>query len=241
MKYVLLADVHGNYDALRAIVDTFPKGEVEVYSAGDTLGYGAEPHKCVEVLKELNALSVIGNHDAAVVERTLPSEFSGKALEAVKWTREILRDEDKDLFKDMPLTRKTGEFEISHGTLHEPEEYIYMLSDAAAMHTFEVMKKNICFVGHSHIPSVFMLDGGRLASARAPEVMELDPKVKYIINVGSVGQPRDGDPRASYCVYDTEKEEVEFRRVEYEIRSAQEKILEAGLPPALAERLSIGR
>ncbi len=241
MKYIILSDIHSNLEAFEAVVDSFAGGDdVKVISVGDTVGYGANPNECVEKIRSLGAVNILGNHDAAVIGKTDIDNFNTYAREAVFWTKEHLDQSGLDYLWGLPLIHEEPLFTVVHGTLHDPEEFNYMLSGPAAMHTFEILKKKICFVGHSHIPGIFIQRDGRPVQSYNTKI-KIEEDAVYIINAGSVGQPRDDDNRACYCVYDADKGEVEFRRVEYDIKAAHDKIIEAGLPPILAERLWAGR
>lgn len=241
MLYIVISDIHSNLQALRAVAGSLPRAAgMRIICAGDTVGYGADPNECVNLVSSLGAENILGNHDAAAVDKADTTFFNGYARDAVLWTKERLGGEQASYLKSLPLVKEDPEFEMAHGTLHEPEEFIYMMTGSDAMHTFGLMKTAVCFVGHSHIPGTFILRDGKVHES-ARKKIKLESGVKYIINAGSVGQPRDGDNRACYCVYDTAKKEIEFRRVDYDIKSAHDAILDAGLPRVLAERLWTGR
>jgi diadenosine tetraphosphatase ApaH/serine/threonine PP2A family protein phosphatase len=241
MKYIILSDIHSNLQALEAVVGSFPFNDgYRVISGGDVVGYGADPVKCVDMVLSLEAKNVMGNHDAGVVGKTDISFFNSYASAAVYWTMEHIDSAVRRYLEDLPYVLEEESFVVAHGTLHEPEEFIYMMTGADAMHTFEVLKKRICFVGHSHVPGVFKLKEGSISQVSGRKI-SLEEGAQYIVNAGSVGQPRDGDPRACYCIYDADKGYIEFRRVEYDIDAAAKSIIEAGLPGLLAERLFAGR
>ena len=241
MKYVIFADVHSNLEAFNAAVRTFPAGDdTSLVFAGDIVGYGANPNECMELFISLNPESVLGNHDAAVIDKTDVTNFNEYAAGAVLWTKDHLTQQNKDYLRALPLVREEKLFTVCHGTLHNPESFTYMMSGADAMHTFELMKTKICFVAHSHIPGIFTFRDGQVYKS-FKEKLVLKKEEKYIINVGSIGQPRDNDNRSSYCTYDPDKDEVKFHRVEYDIKIARKKIINAGLPPILGDRLLVGR
>ncbi len=241
MKYIVISDVHSNLEAFSAVVDSFPeRSGSRIISAGDVVGYGADPDECIALARSLGAANIMGNHDAAVIDRTDISFFNRYARAAVLWTKENTGEAGLEYLRGLPLVREEDLFTVAHGTLHCPEGFIYMMGAAEALHTFEVLTKQICFVGHSHVPGVFILREGRLFQSFKRKI-KIEKDASYIINAGSVGQPRDNDNRACYCVYDTDKGEVEFRRIEYDIKTAHDKIIRAGLPEMLAERLWHGR
>lgn len=241
MLYIIISDIHGNIQAFDAVVKSFPDVHGRhVLSVGDTVGYGADPVECVALMSTLGAENVMGNHDAAVAGKTDTSFFNEYAKKAVIWTKENIGQRERDYLGGLPYVKELPELTLAHGTLHSPEEFIYMMTGADAMHTFEVLRTKVCFVGHSHMPAVYILRDGQLFESWKKR-FKLEKGASYIVNAGSVGQPRDGDPRACYCVYDTDKKEIEFRRVEYDVRSAHHAIIKAGLPRILAERLLEGR
>ena len=240
MRYIIISDIHGNLEALESVIESFSgSDEKEILCAGDIVGYGADPEECVDRVISQGARNVLGNHDAAVTGKADTALFNANAREAVEWTADRLSRHAKDYLNGLPLVFENGLFTVAHGTLHEPEEFIYMMSGAEAMHTFEILKTQVCFVGHSHVPGWFALKNGKVSYSNGSRI-RLEKSSKYIVNAGSVGQPRDNDNRACYCVFDPQKKEIELRRVEYDISRAQNKIIEAGLPPALAERLAQG-
>ncbi|MBD3426067.1 MAG: metallophosphoesterase [Candidatus Omnitrophica bacterium] len=240
MKYVVISDIHGNLPALEAAVSTFPEeSEKNIICAGDIVGYGAEPGKCIEKVRALGARSVMGNHDAGVIGRTDISYFNNAAAEAVRWTRKQLNGDGLSYLEKQPYVIEEKFFSVAHGTLHDPERFSYMMTGADAMHTFEVLKTKICFVGHSHVPGTFILREGKLTQTGKNAIV-LEDNASYIVNVGSIGQPRDGDNRACYCIYDADKGQIDLRRIEYDISLAAERIAKAGLPQVLADRLFIG-
>jgi diadenosine tetraphosphatase ApaH/serine/threonine PP2A family protein phosphatase len=180
-----------------------------------------------------------GNHDeqASLLE---PSHgFNELAEHAINWTRENLRDADKEWLRDLHLVRQVGDFTIVHATLDTPGQWGYVLNNLDAAASFTYQHSTVCFFGHTHFPVAYVRDAG-VRRVRSDKLM-IEAGKKYFINAGSVGQPRDGDWRAAYCIYDTEKNVVEQRRVKYDLATAQKKILKAGLPRLLADRLGIGR
>jgi predicted phosphodiesterase len=241
MIYVIISDIHGNLEAFNAVIESFAGIKAKkVFCAGDVVGYGADPEECIEKIKRIGAECILGNHDAACVDKTDIAYFNPHAREAVLWTKDVLSTAAKDYLKTLPYTCKNSHFTASHGTLHDPEEFIYMMSGADAMHTFELLKTQVCFVGHSHVPGVFSLKEGKISYSQNKS-LKLENGFKYIVNAGSVGQPRDYDRRACYCVYDVDKCSIKFERIEYDVEEAQQKIIAAGLPAALAERLAYGQ
>jgi len=241
MIYVILSDIHSNIQAFDAVVRSIPKEkDVCIICAGDIIGYGANPVECMNIIREERIKSVLGNHDAALVGKMDMSRLVPHAIEALNWTSTRIKKQDLDYLDQLPFVLSENEFQVVHGTLDVPEEFVYLTSAAEALRTFKVLKKRICFLGHTHRPGAYMEMDGKIYQFSKKEII-LDDCANYIINVGSVGQPRDYDNRASYCVYYPTEGIVEFRRVEYDIKSAKRAIIKAGLPESLGERLLTGR
>lgn len=242
MRCAIFGDIHGNTEALEAVFRDMEKAGVDRrVCLGDIVGYGAEPAACIRRIRDLGIDAVRGNHDSAAVGETPLEYFNPFAKKAIEWTAGSLGADDAAWLKALPLVRDYGGFTAVHSSLSSPGEWGYILDYDAAQRCLDLLTSPVCFIGHSHVPIVFVgRRDGSIAIRRSAEA-ELDPGARHIVNVGSVGQPRDGDPRACYGVFDAEKGTVGIRRVEYDIRSAQRKILDAGLPEFLAERLMAGR
>lgn len=239
MKYGLFSDIHGNLEALQAVLDALRKEGVDNYIClGDIVGYGANPRECLKLIKDLNSSTIAGNHDYAAVNLTDLDYFNSYAKEAVLWTQNQLEEVDRDFLAGLKLVHHFPSFTIVHATLRVPEEWNYILSTYEARQNFQLLTPSLLFVGHSHVPLVF--EGNANYRYYFREVVNLEEGKKYIINIGSVGQPRDGNPQASFALCDTESHTVQIRRVEYNVTGAMRKIVEAGLPKDLAWRLSRG-
>jgi len=206
---------------------------------GDIVGYNANPSECLDYVRSLNCPVVKGNHDEeSTQERTL-DELNPLAESALRWTRERLTDEQKQWLRELKLVRQVRDFTIVHATLDSPGSWAYVSNRFDAMASFSYQFTQLCFYGHTHAPRIYEKDD-TVRCLRETET-EIKRGVKYFVNVGSVGQPRDGDWRASYAVYDVEQQSIQIHRVEYDLDTAQKKIIDAGLPPVLAERLALGR
>ena len=240
MRYGIFADVHSNSEAFQAVLDSLKKDNIDIYvSIGDIVGYGAEPSYCIELTKKITDKVVAGNHDLAAAGIFTTSYFNDYAKEAVVWTKNILSTEEKDYLKRFNLVYEDKNITAVHGSLNEPEKFHYILSISQALATFGLIRTRLCFIGHSHRPLICTKTDK--VSFLPHQKVTIEKGALYIINVGSVGQPRDGDPRASYAVFDTKKDCAEIKRVPYDIAKAAEKIVAAGLPPVLATRLGEGR
>jgi diadenosine tetraphosphatase ApaH/serine/threonine PP2A family protein phosphatase len=241
LRYAVISDVHGNLEALEAVCADIGKRLIDqVIFLGDAVGYGADPSACLAKIRELKASCVAGNHDQAVTQQHPVEDFNDAAREAVLWTRERMEARDKDWLRTWPLLREQADLCAVHGTLSRPQEFDYMADGGRAAKTFALLREAVCFVGHTHQPGVFFDDPAGVRYARPPAFV-LEPASRCIVDAGSVGQPRDGDPRACFCVYDNETRRLEFCRVSYDVMKAQEKIRTAGLPETLAKRLRDGR
>jgi predicted phosphodiesterase len=240
MRFAVFSDVHANLEAFEAAMqDAHEHGATHYVCLGDVVGYNANPHECVERIRDMDCPIVKGNHDeqASLIESS--RDFNELAEHAIDWTRANLTDVDKEWLRDLRLERQVRDFTIVHATLDTPAQWGYVFNNLDAAASFTYQHTAVCFFGHTHVPMTFIRDDG-VRRVMVDQVM-IETGKKYFINAGSIGQPRDGDWRAAYCIYDTEKNVVEQRRVKYDVQTAQKKIIKAGLPRLLADRLSIGR
>jgi diadenosine tetraphosphatase ApaH/serine/threonine PP2A family protein phosphatase len=245
MRIGILGDIHANAEALNAVVAAMRNDGVEHWvQVGDIVGYGPEPSVCIDIVKELGCVTCLGNHDAAVLDRLDTSYFNNFARAAILWTQPRLRPSDLDFLGSLELVVRRPPFTVVHGTMHLPEQFGYVISPVEALDSLEHQDTQLCFVGHSHVPAIY------LRRESSPEDIHVVPhseaEISYrgfdrvLMNVGSVGQPRDEDPRAAYGLVDTEQEIAAIRRVHYDIAAVQKKIRDAGLPEVLANRLALG-
>jgi diadenosine tetraphosphatase ApaH/serine/threonine PP2A family protein phosphatase len=239
-KYAVLADVHANSEALEAVLADAQAEDVTGYvCVGDIVGYNASPKECLEKIREICSAIVRGNHDHYCAHDECLEDFHPLAANVVDWTRRHLSEEQVTFLKDLKLSKKVGGFTIVHSTLDMPHKWGYVFDPLEADANFNYQMTSVCFHGHTHVPVAYIKED----RVRREEYKKLKIELgkKYFINVGSVGQPRDGDPRSSYAIYDVSERVVELRRVEYDIAAAQAKIREAGLPEKLAKRLEFGK
>ncbi len=246
MRIAILGDVHGNLEALNAVIAKVHEEQVDRWvQVGDVVGYGADPIACLELIRELDCTVCLGNHDAAVVGYLDTDYFNLYARQAIDWTREQMRAEDLDNFRRLHLRVDDELFSLVHGSLHKPEQFGYVLSTVEAADSMEYQQKPIAFVGHSHVPAIYMQskDGpkNQPVFVAGPEMTaDTTGFERVLVNVGSVGQPRDEDSRAAYAIFDSTTGIVRVSRVAYDIETAQQKIRAAGLPSVLADRLALG-
>ncbi len=240
MRYGVFADIHANEPALDAVLDALAAERVDrLLCLGDLVGYGADPAACVRRIRELDIPVIAGNHDWAVAGLLGLEYFNHHARTSVIWTRAELDDEAVRWLGSLKTLHVIDRLTLAHGTVHEPDLFEYMTTAYDAYRSFTEMTTEVGFVGHSHVPVVFFFDGTAVTYSVEPD--HVRRRRRIIANPGSVGQPRDEDPRASYLVYDDETEELHLRRVEYDIEEAARRIRAARLPDILAERLFVGR
>jgi predicted phosphodiesterase len=240
MKYAIIADIHANLEAFQVVLDDAQKQKVTHYAClGDVVGYNANPKECLEIVRKMDIPCVKGNHDEYCSTEDALEGFNPAAAEAVYWTREQLSSEEQRWLRNLKYSRMVANFTIVHATLDAPERWGYVFDKLAAAASFPYQNTQVCFFGHTHVPVAFMRDtvvrGGTYSK------FKIDTAKKYFINVGAIGQPRDNNPKTAYVVYDMDEGTIELRRLEYDIPTAQKKILAAGLPERLAERLAVGR
>ena len=240
MRFAIFSDIHANLEALEAVLaDARQRKCTHFVCLGDVVGYNANPHECLERVRELDCPTVKGNHDEQASVSRFPTDFNQLAERAIKWTRDKLTEKDKQWLRDLPFQKQVRDFTIVHATLDTPEQWGYVFNNLDAAASFTYQHTTICFFGHTHVPMVFIRDEG--VRRELIDHVRIEPAKKYFINVGSVGQPRDGNWRAAYCVYDVENTLVQQIRIKYDLATAQKKVIEAGLPRPLAERLAMGR
>ncbi|MBA7653738.1 hypothetical protein ES703_61597 [subsurface metagenome] len=243
MRYAIIGDIHANLAAFTAVLDDIERqgGGEKVWCLGDVVGYGPDPHECIETLRQIDHVCVAGNHDWAAIGKISTTEFNPDAAVACHWTAQQLNSADVEYIENLPLFIEDGDFTLVHGS---PREAIweYIISTSIAKENFTFFKSQVCLVGHSHVPLVFSQDeNGAFSAGRfLTNVKLLLGRNRLIINPGSVGQPRDGDPQASYAIYDSQTRIIRLYRVPYDIRDTQDRMVERGLPLRLVARLSQG-
>jgi predicted phosphodiesterase len=241
-RIAIFSDIHANYHALQAVAEAIDKENVDLtVCCGDVVGYGARPNECVEYIRKNEIPVIAGNHDHACLLLTDISNFNDIAKAAVIWTKQVLTADNVSFLRQMRLsiTDKANNVFFVHASPKDPGEWNYILTMGEARTNFNYFDQQICFIGHSHQPFIIENEAGNLACPSKPEIDIRDNR-RYLINVGSVGQPRDHNPEACYVICDLENKRLEIKRIPYDLQGAQRAIIEAGLPRELAERLAHG-
>lgn len=232
MKIAVISDIHGNREALNAVIAKIDSLAVDsIYCLGDIVGYGPNPNECVELIRSRAIPAIVGNHDKAVTGELSIDNFSQIARAGVMWTQSVISESNKEFLKHLPYSIQEHTILFVHSSPDYPEEFRYLLSFEDARESFDYFSTPLCFIGHTHRPIIFCEDG---------KTKEISRDKKFIVNVGSVGQPRDGNWKACFVLMDTEQYALEYVRVEYDVEVTRRKITENGLPQKLADRLLAG-
>jgi predicted phosphodiesterase len=246
VRYLIVSDLHANLEALHAVVAQSAGGYDRALCCGDLVGYGPDPNPVCDWVRMNCAAAVRGNHDRASTGQDDLEWFNPVARNAAMWTLRTLSKENSAFIVGLPRGPVTIEsFQLFHGSPYDEDEYVVAAGEAGQAFTY--METRVAFFGHTHVQGGFIWNQSRvetilrISSNSDSQSLLIDPECAYMINPGSAGQPRDGDPRAAYAIYDTDAKEVTYRRVVYDIATAQKKIRDAGLPPILADRLAVGR
>jgi diadenosine tetraphosphatase ApaH/serine/threonine PP2A family protein phosphatase len=236
----IFSDIHGNLQALEAVLAELDKSDVDfLLCCGDVVGYGANPNECSKVLRDRQIPTLAGNHDYAALSLIDITYFNEVAKKAITWTRDMLDPENVDFLRNLSMTIQVADMFFVHATPRNPESWNYVLTIGDARQAFQHFQERICFIGHSHTPFIVENDNDNLSCPESP-LVELRDGCRYLVNVGSVGQPRDRNPDACFAIYDREAGTIEIRRCEYDLPKAQDSIRAEGLPNELAERLAYG-
>jgi diadenosine tetraphosphatase ApaH/serine/threonine PP2A family protein phosphatase len=239
-RVAVISDVHANRHALNAVLAAIEaSGTDEIWCLGDLVGYGPEPNECCRAVAARAEVCLAGNHDLVVLGSLSIRDFAGDAAAAARWTQTVLADDSREFLAGLPSSMRRNGVDLFHGSARDPV-WEYVLSDEAAWWTLQATDQPLVLVGHSHVPLAIALDGDELDGGVAPDGTILDLESgRYLLNPGSVGQPRDGDPRAAYLLVELGRR-ASFHRVEYPVEETQAEMRERGLPEPLAERLAVG-
>jgi predicted phosphodiesterase len=244
MRYAIISDIHGNVDALKAVLRDIEKRSVDsIICLGDIVGYYPDPELCVRMVKKYVTCAVAGNHDYAAIGKIDHSNFTFFAYVAMEWTKKHLSDASREYLATLPIILKMDGMFFTHASPSNPHDftrYVFPDSDEAIFEAFSSLVHRVNFIGHTHWPSIILQDDQRITLHNQPTI-HIDERHYYLINVGSVGQPRNFDPRSCYALYDTAAAEISLVYVEYNFTITQKKVLKNNLPNFLAYRLSKGR
>ncbi len=241
MRYAILSDIHSNFEALNSVLEFLQLNPVDkIISCGDIVGYGPDPKQCINKLREFKIISVIGNHDAAVINKIDTSNFNNDAKISVDINKKMLSKDELDYLSSLKTTISENNLLFVHGSPRDPiNEYLFLAEKFIQVMSF--FKEKICFVGHTHQSIIFEYDGKNNANFyQSGDVFELENDKRYIINVGSVGQPRDNNPNTCAVFFDTKYLTLSFKRLPYDINKTQKKMAELNMPEKLIKRLSFG-
>jgi len=242
MKAAIISDIHSNLEALLVVLKDIKKRRLKsIFCLGDLVGYGANPNECIDLCIKESKMIVAGNHDWAAVDKTDVATFNPVAAKAIRWTKEKISKDGVNRIKGLELTGKMDNLLLVHATPKNPAKWSYLFTLDDYEREFSHFDEQLCFIGHSHIPAAVFQDANGYCDLVRDNPFPIVAKRRYIVNVGSVGQPRDMDPRASYAIYDGNNNSIEIVRLDYNIPLAQQKIIMAGLPEVLADRLLAGR
>ena len=241
MKFAILSDIHSNLDALQVVLEHAQSQKCTHYVClGDVVGYGPNPKECLSIVRSFDCPVVMGNHDEYCAGEMDLTGFNPMAADAIKWTRNQLTEEERSWLRNLKYIRNVESFTIVHATLDLPEKWAYVFDKLAAASSFNYQHTSVCFNGHTHVPIAFVRSSAGIQGGLYSKI-KIEVGKKYFINVGSIGQPRDRNPKAAYVIFDLINNMIELHRLDYDIPAVQKKIHAAGLPQSLADRLSQGR
>ena len=241
MRFAIFGDIHSNLEALEAVLAHAEANHCTHYIClGDIVGYAADPKACLDRVRALGGPVVKGNHDELACMDSMPDNVSQLALEGIAYTRSQLLPEDLEYLENLKFVRNVRDFTIVHATLDTPSHWGYVMNGLDAGASLSYQHTPLCFFGHTHVPKYYVRESG-VRTFDGWDNITVETGKKYFVNVGSVGQPRDGDWRASYAIYHPAEHDIILHRVPYDLETTQRKIIDSGLPPRLAERLGLGR
>jgi predicted phosphodiesterase len=244
MKIALISDIHANVEALEAVLaDIRIQKADEILCLGDIVGYGANPNECIDLVKKNCSFTLLGNHDAAAIGQLSTQHFNIHAKIAIEWTSENLRKGSYDFLKTLPMKETKLSHTIVHATPYEPNMWYYITSLEEAAFNFQFFETAFCFVGHTHIPIIIVLEQEKEVYVHQGDALDFGslPNVRFLINVGSVGQPRDRNSMSCYGIIDSDAKTFTYRRIQYDVQKAQAKMRKIKMPEFLITRLEEGR
>ena len=242
MIYGFFSDIHSNLPALEAVLHSMQqKGVQKHICLGDLVGYGPNPEECVAIIRKVAACTILGNHDNVMVGRELPEYFNSNALKIIEWTKAHISEDSINYLKTLPYMAEENNMLFVHASPKSPADWFYVTGLDDAVDAFDFFTQELCFIGHTHCPIIVVREPSGSFRVVDESTCKLKPGERALVNVGSVGQPRDRDSRSSWCLYNSETKEIELVRVEYNIDSIQSVMQEMEFPPFLIQRLAEGR
>jgi len=242
MKYGIYSDIHSNLEALNAVFDSMSKkGVKRKICLGDAVGYGPYPNECIRRIQQESYLSILGNHDSVALGREASSQFNFFARNAIEWTAKELAEDTRKAMDSWPYIKEDPPFTFVHASPRSPAEWTYIATLDEAVDAFAFFRQRICFIGHTHMPIIVVMESDQEFFICDRPSFRLQSNQRALVNVGSVGQPRDGQPQACWCLCDSKSFEIEIIRVEYSVQKTQQAMREKGLDEFLINRLSIGK
>lgn len=242
MKIAVITDIHGNFEALEGVLaEVRLAGADRIICLGDVVGYGPQPRECIELLLNEASVILLGNHDAAAVDLAAAADFNENARAAVEWTNSVLSDGDRDFLASLPYVHREENCFFVHASPYQPAQWNYVAGRMDAERSFSHFSEKVCFIGHTHRPFIASMDSAGALEVVEEWPVELKDDCRYLVNAGSVGQPRDFDPRAAWVMLDTALRTVSVQRVLYDVEKTRELMASHGLPRFLIDRLQSGR
>lgn len=242
MKYGFFSDVHANLEALKVVVADFKKENLDkIFFLGDAVGYGPDPNECTSIIEDISEIKLMGNHDYAALGLIETNLFNPYAQKAMEWTKSVLIEKSLNILSSFAMDHRVDRFYLVHSTPKEPQEWNYIFDLDDAEENFNFFNKQICLIGHSHHPAVMKKYKDKHCFLHDDPGVEIEDGFRYIINIGSVGQPRDGSNQACYLIYDVKEKRAVLKRLPYDYKKTQLKMKKKGLPQFLIDRLALGR
>jgi len=242
MRFALISDIHANLEALETVLKDIALRRVDkIHCLGDVVGYGCDPIACLELIQKECDIKLIGNHEYAVLDLITCEHMNQYARKSITWTKDELSDRDISIISDFELEAQFADCHLVHASPFESDQWHYLLKTSEAITAFDHFSQQIGFVGHTHLPMIFSRSSDGTIRCKTGHDFDMDEESRYLINTGSVGQPRDTDARACYIVCDSSEQAVTYHRVAYDVKKTQAKMSRAEMPKMLVERLEVGR
>jgi predicted phosphodiesterase len=242
MRYGFFSDVHANLEALKVVVADFKKEKLDkIFFLGDAVGYGPDPNECTSIIEGVSEVKLMGNHDYAALGLIETNLFNQYAQKAMEWTKRVLNEKSLKILSGLSMDHRFDQFYLVHSTPKEPQEWNYIFDLDDAEENFDFFNKQICLIGHSHHPAILKKYKGKHCFLHDELRVQIEEGFRYIVNIGSVGQPRDGSNQACYLIYDVEEKRAALKRLPYDYKKTQAKMKKRELPQFLIDRLALGR